>query len=81
METDVDKPKFNAYGDLKVENRFSHRKAAPLSFPYSHTPVDTPPPKSQLHQVVYYGRIQRNTSRRMDGADADKKLSYIFGRC
>lgn len=46
-------------GALEVDDQFSHRKVAPLSFPNSQTPLDPPPPKSQLHQVVYYGRIQR----------------------
>ncbi|PMD27925.1 hypothetical protein NA56DRAFT_696943 [Hyaloscypha hepaticicola] len=55
MGTVIDKPNCSAYGALEVDDRFSHRKVAPLSFPNSHTPADTPPPKSQLHQVVYYG--------------------------
>ncbi len=59
MGTDVDKSSFDAYGDLKVNDRFSHRKVAPLSFSISRTPMDTSPPEYQLHQVVYCGRIQR----------------------
>jgi hypothetical protein len=41
-KTVIDKPNCSAYGALEVDDQFPHRRVAPLSFPNSHTPVDTP---------------------------------------